>query len=175
MPEVDSGIKSTGSKDSFRIVSSIKKRIGPASGWHGWKLHRVCAVAAVWIPLAAVLTAANRPDSDLAPLLLVELPAEVRYFLADRHYNRDELRALCAQDGRCLVTTRYGCYPHTDDGVVVRRTFHKLRSVAIENLNEHLKGIFDGHGQVPTKGLLATSALQMARGLRLSISPIEPL
>lgn len=26
----------------------------------------------------------------------------------------------------------------------------------MENFNEHFKGIFDGHGQVPTKGLLAT-------------------
>lgn len=26
----------------------------------------------------------------------------------------------------------------------------------MENFNEHFKGIFDGHGQVPTKGLVAT-------------------
>jgi hypothetical protein len=130
------------------------------SGWHGWiygwKLHLACAVAAVWIPLAAALTPANLPDSDLAPELLRELPAEVRFVLGDRHYNRAELRALCTQDGRCLVTTKYGRSPHTDAGVEVRRTFHKLRSVAIENFNEHFKGIFDGHGQVPTKGLIAT-------------------
>jgi hypothetical protein len=31
-----------------------------------------------------------------------------------------------------------------------------LRSVAMENFNEHFKGICDGHGQVPTKGLIAT-------------------
>jgi hypothetical protein len=30
---------------------------------------------------------------------------------------------------------------------------HALRSRAIENLNEQCKGIFDAHGQVPTKGL----------------------
>ena len=57
---------------------------------------------------------------------------------------------------RLRVTTTYGRYPHTDDGVEVRRIFHKLRSIAMENFNEHFKGIFDGHGQVPTKGLLAT-------------------
>jgi Transposase DDE domain len=130
------------------------------SGWHGWiyswKLHLISAVAKVWIPLAAELTAANVADSEQAPALLRELPLEVRFVLGDRHYNRDELQALCAQDGRFLVTTKYGRYPHSDDGVEVRRTFHKLRSVAIENYNEHFKGIFDGHGQVPTKGLLAT-------------------
>ena len=136
------------------------------SGWHGWiygwKLHLVAAVAAVWIPLAAELTAANVADSELAPELLKELPAEVRVVLGDRHYNRDALRTLCTQDGRLLVTTRYGRYPHTDDGVEVRRTFHKLRSVAIENFNEHFKGIFDGHGQVPTKGLLATQRFALS-------------
>lgn len=113
-------------------------------------------MAAIWIPLAAELTAANVADSDQAPTLLREVPPEVRFVLGDRHYHRDELRELCMQDGRLLVTTQYGRYPHTDDGVEVRRTFHKLRSVAIENFNEHFKGIFDGHGQVPTKGLLAT-------------------
>lgn len=118
---------------------------------YGWKLHLVCAVATVWIPLAAELTAAHRPDSDLAPQLLGDLPAEGRFVLGDRHYNRDELRALCAQDSRCLVTTKYGRYPHTDDGVEVRRTFHKLRSVAMENFNELIFGIFDGHGQVPPR------------------------
>lgn len=130
------------------------------SGWHGWvygwKLHLVSAVATAWIPLAARVTPANIPDSDQAPFLLRELPLEVRFVLGDRHYHRDELHALCFQDGRFLVTSQYGRYPHTDAGVEVRRTFHKLRSVAIENLNEHVKGIFDGHGPVPTKGLIAT-------------------
>jgi hypothetical protein len=31
-----------------------------------------------------------------------------------------------------------------------------LRSLAIENFNEHFKGVFDAHGQVPTKGLTNT-------------------
>ncbi|HLG60442.1 MAG TPA: hypothetical protein VKY19_00810 [Ktedonosporobacter sp.] len=62
----------------------------------------------------------------------------------------------CESHDRLLVATHYGKYPHTDDGVEVRRIFHKLRSTAIENFNEHFKGIFDGHGQVPPKGLLAT-------------------
>ena len=48
-------------------------------------------------------------------------------------------------------------YPHTDDGVEVRRIFHKLHSRAIENFNEHFKGIFDGHGQVPIKGRINTA------------------
>jgi transposase len=130
------------------------------SGWHGWvygwKLHVVSVVAAVWFPISAVLTPANVADSEPAPELLREVPAEVRFVLGDLHYNTQDLRELCEQDGRQLVTTQYGRYPHTDDGVEVRRIFHKLRSIAMENFNEHCKGIFDGHGQVPTKGLLAT-------------------
>ena len=63
---------------------------------------------------------------------------------------------MCAQAERILITSQYGRYPHTDDGVEVRRIFHKLRSTAIENFNEQFKGIFDGHGQVPTKGLTNT-------------------
>jgi hypothetical protein len=130
------------------------------SGWHGWvygwKLHVVSVVAAAWFPIAAMLTTANVADSEPAPQLLQEVPAEVRFILGDRHYNTPELREICERDDRLLVTTKYGRYPHTDDGVEVRRIFHKLRSIAMENLNEHFKGIFDGHGQVPTKGLLAT-------------------
>jgi hypothetical protein len=136
------------------------------SGWHGWvygwKLHIVCTVAAVWIPLAAELTPANAADNETAPLLLRQLPAEVRYVLGDRHYNDPELRLLCEQNDRSLVTTQYGHYPHTDDGASVRRVFHKLRSSAIENFNEHFKGIFDAHGQVPTKGLANTQRFALA-------------
>ena len=76
----------------------------------------------------------------------------MRYVLGDRHYNTPELREQCAEDGRYLVTSRYGRYPHSDDGVEVRRIFHKLRSTAIENFNEQFKGIFDVHGSVPTRG-----------------------
>lgn len=113
-------------------------------------------MATVWFPIAALLTPANGSDSASAPKLLREVPAEVRFVLGDRHYNTPELREQCDLADRLLVAGRYGCYPHTDDGVEVRRVFHKLRSLAMENFNEHFKGIFDGHGQVPTKGLLAT-------------------
>jgi hypothetical protein len=130
------------------------------SGWHGWvygwKLHVVSVVAGVWIPLVADLTSANVADNEAAPALIWELPAEVRYLLGDLHYNAPNVREECEKSQRILVTTQYGPYPHTDDGVEVRRIFHKLRSLAIENFNEHFKGIFDGHGQVPTKGLVNT-------------------
>ena len=130
------------------------------SGWHGWvygwKLHIACVVATVWIPLCAELTSANLADNEIAPALIGELPAAALFVLGDVHYNAPNVREVCEQTNRLLVTTQYGPYPHTDEGVEVRRIFHKLRSLAIENFNEHFKGIFDGHGQVPTKGLINT-------------------
>lgn len=136
------------------------------SGWHGWvygwKLHIVCTVASVWIPLAAYLTPANEPDNEVASELIPELPEEARFVLGDLHYNAPNVRQLCEESEHILVTSQYGSYPHTDDGVEVRRIFHKLRSLAIENFNEQFKGIFDIHGQVPTKGLVNTQRFALA-------------
>jgi hypothetical protein len=130
------------------------------SGWHGWvygwKLHLVTTVAGAWIPLAADLTAANVADNVQALTLLPELPAEVRFVLGDQHDHDPAIDAACTQAGQTVVATHRGPYPHTDDGVEVRRLLHELRSRAIENLNEPFKGIFDVHGQVPTKGLVNT-------------------
>lgn len=128
-------------------------------GWvYGWKLHLMTVVADVWIPLVAQLTPANHDDGTEAEKLLEELglPGQVRYLLGDRHYNTPTLRTRCEGEGWVLIASLYGKHPHTDGGVEVRRLFHKLRSVAMENFNEHFKGIFDGHGQVPTRGLTNT-------------------
>ena len=73
--------------------------------------------------------------------------------LGDQHYNTPELRAACALQGRELVATRRGPYPHTDGGVEVRRIFHKLRSQAIEPFNGLFKHVFEWRGQMPVKGL----------------------
>src|SRR5205807_6876623 len=56
---------------------------------------------------------------------------------------------------------------HREKGEV-RRLFHKLRSIAIENFNEHFKGIFDAQGQVPTKGLVATQRFDLGRSLSIN-------
>ncbi len=124
--------------------------------WYGWKLHLACTVSAIWIPLAAELTVANTHDQDMAPDLVRELPSEVRYVLGDTHYNEPGLRAVCERDNRVLVATRRGPYPHTDDGVEVRKLFHRLRSKAIEPFNGLFKNIFEWGGQVPVKGLKRT-------------------
>lgn len=130
------------------------------SGWHGWvygwKLHVVTTVAAIWLPLAAVLTPANAADNEVAPALITALPPDVRFLLGDTSYNDPDLYRQCAATDRILVTPRRGTYPHTDDGVAVRRVFHHLRSHAIENFNGQFKAIFDVARPVPTKGLRAT-------------------
>ncbi len=124
--------------------------------WYGWKLHLACAVASVWIPLAAELTPANTADNTVAPLLIRQLPFEVRYVLGDTHYNDPKLRTVCELSDRLLVASRRGKYPHRGVGIEVRRIFHKLRSKAIEPFNGLFKNVFEWGGQVPVKGLNRT-------------------
>ena len=129
-------------------------------GWvYGWALHLVATAGPVWIPLAAQLTPANEADNEVAPLLLNELPDQVRFVLGDTHYNAPQVRQECALRGRTLVASGHGSYPHPDDAnnsKAVRQVLHKLRSVTIENFNQQFKGIFDGHRSVPTKGRVKT-------------------
>lgn len=124
--------------------------------WYGWKLHLACAVSSIWIPLAAQLTVANTDDASVAPALLRQLPAEVRYILGDTHYNTPDLRQACEARGCWLVASRRGKHPHSDSGVEVRRIFHKLRSQSIEPFNGLFKNVFEWGGQVPIKGLRRT-------------------
>ncbi len=130
------------------------------SGWHGWvygwKLHLAITVAGVWIPLSARLTPANTADNEVAPHLIEELPGEARFVLGDTHYNAPNVQEACERAERFLVAPRGGPHPHTDEGVEVRRIFHRLRSMANENFNEHFKAIFEVHGPVPTKGKVNT-------------------
>jgi hypothetical protein len=147
------------------------------SGWHswvyGWKLHLVSIVAAVWIPLAADLTPANIADNETAPALLREAPLDTRFVLGDRHYNAPNVRQVCEQAGQILVATHYGRYPHTHVGVEVRRIFHKLRSLAIENFNEHFIGWCVGLSRCASaSGLLSHYARREPTWLILSLPPL---
>jgi hypothetical protein len=146
--------------------SSIDTEAGwSKSGWHGWwygwKLHLAVTVGAIWIPLAAELTVANRGDNKVAPLLLKHLPGEVRYVLGDTHYNDPELRNQCHRRGCELVATRRGPYPHRDGGVEVRKIFHKLRSQAIEPFNGLFKNVFEWRVKMPVKGLQRSQLLAL--------------
>ena len=88
--------------------------------------------------------------------MLTGLPHDVSAILGDQHYNDPALLAQVTGEDRLLITTKRGPYPHTDDGVEVRRIFHQLRSHAIENFNSQFKDMFGCLGAVPTKGALAT-------------------
>jgi hypothetical protein len=135
------------------------------SGWHGWwygwKLHLAVSVGCLWIPLAAELTVANTADNEVAPLLLQEMPKQVRYVLGDTHYNDGEFRQMCNQQGCELVATRRGSYPHVDGGVGVRSIFHKLRSQSIEPFNGLFKNVFEWRVKMPVKGLQKTKLLAL--------------
>ena len=150
------------------------------SGWqgwvYGWKLHLAIAVCEVWIPLAARLTPANTAETLVAPYLIEQLPDEARFVLGDIHYNAPNVRQACLRSTqeRFLVTTKRGAYPHTDDGVEVRRIFHKLRSMANENFNEHFKAIFEVHGEVPHKGVDQHPAFRSWSGVGLPASSALP-
>ena len=135
------------------------------SGWHGWwygwKWHLAVSVGSVWIPLAAELTPAHTADTEVAPRLLVPLPAEVRYILGDTAYNAPKVRSRCEQANRTLVATQRGPYPHHDEGVEVRRIFHQLRSQAIEPFNGLFKNVFEWRTQMPVKGLQRSQLLAL--------------
>jgi Transposase DDE domain len=146
--------------------SSIDTEAGwSKSGWHGWwygwKLHLAVTVGAVWIPVAAELTVANRGDNEVAPWLLRQLPGEVRYVLGDTQYNDPELRHQCHQRGCELVATRRGPYPHDDGGVAVRKVFQQLRSQAIEPFNGLFKNAFEWRVKMPVKGLQRSQLLAL--------------
>ena len=114
-----------GGLDEVRLAR-VGLRLEAPSGHHRGRC--------VWIPLAARLTPANVSDNRVAPPLIEELAEEARFVLGDTHYNAPEVRAACVESGRFLVASGRGPYPHTDAGVEVRRIFHSLRHVAIENL-----------------------------------------
>jgi hypothetical protein len=146
--------------------SSIDTEAGwSKSGWHGWwygwKLHLAVTVGAVWIPLAAELSVANQADNTVAPRLLEQVPAEVRYVLGDTHYNDPELRRQCHRRGCELVATRRGAYPHADSGAAVRKVFHQLRSKSIEPFNGLFKNVFEWRVKMPVKGLQRSQLLAL--------------
>ncbi len=146
--------------------SSIDTEAGwSKSGWHGWwygwKLHLAVTVGSVWIPVAAELTVANRGDNEVAPVLLAQLPGDVRFGLGDTHYNDPTLRQQCHRRGCDLVATRRGPYPHGDGGVEVRKVFHRLRSQAIEPFNGLYKNVFEWRVKMPVKGLQRSQLLAL--------------
>lgn len=111
--------------------------------------------------MAAELAVANRGDNEGAPLLLQELPGEVRDVLGDTQYNAPDLRGQCHRHGCELVATRRGPYPHRDGGVEVRKVCHKGRSQAMEPFNGLFKNVFEWRVKMPVKGLQRSQLLAL--------------
>ena len=65
------------------------------------------------------------------------------------------------QGGTHAYPGAYGAYPHHDEGVDVRRLFHKLRSQAIEPFNGLFKNVFEWRTQMPVKGLQRSQLLAL--------------
>ena len=146
--------------------SSIDTQVGcNKSGWqgwwYGWQRPRAVTVGAVWSPLAAGLTVANRGDNEVAPLWLQQLPGAVRDVLGDTHDHDPELRSQCQSRGCALVARRRGADPPRDGGVEGRRLFHKLRSQALEPFNGLFKNIPDWRVKMPVKGLQRSQLLAL--------------
>ena len=88
--------------------------------------------------------------------------------LGDTHYHSAELQQAAWQQGRAMVATQPGPYPHNDAGAPVRSIFHKLRSLAIEPYNGLFKNIFEWGGYLPVKGLKRTQLIVLGRSLFIS-------
>ena len=135
------------------------------SGWHGWwygwKRHRAVTVGAVWRPLAAEWPVAHCGDNEVAPIVLDQLPWEVRDVLGAPHDNDPELRDHCPQRGWDLVATRRGPQPHRASGVEVRKGVHTLRSQAIAPFNGLFKNVFEWRVKMPVKGLQRSQLLAL--------------
>lgn len=70
------------------------------------------------------------------------------------------------------MTSGRGLYPHTDAGVEVRCTFHRLRNVAIENFNEHFEAVFGAYEPVPTKGEANTARFASGAVFVYQLAPL---
>ena len=71
---------------------------------------------------------------------LHELPADVRFILGDTSYHDPRSsRSTVRPPTASWWPPGTAAYPHTDDGVALRRIFHQLRSLAIAHFNEQIQ------------------------------------
>ena len=166
---------------SCPIPPSTPRRTGPSpagtAGSTAGSCIWSCTVAAVWIPLAAELTPANAADNEVAPRPAARAAARGPLPAGRPALRRPRrARSVCAQADRALVTTQHGAYPHTDDGVEVRRVFHQLRSHGHRELQRAVQGPSSTcHGQVPTRGLRATRRFALGAVFVYQLAAALPL
>ena len=95
-----SGTRKIGRRAWCPIPRLIPKRTGASRAGTGGGMAGSCTwrcpSAASGFPWPPSSPLANVADSEVAPRLFTQLPAEVRYVLGDQHYNTPDLRAECA-------------------------------------------------------------------------------
>jgi hypothetical protein len=118
-------------------------------------------VGAVWSPLAAELTVANRGDQGGTPVWVTQLPGEVREVWGETHDNDPKWRPQCHRRGGELIAMPRGPYPHREAGVEVRKGFHQPRSQALESFNDLSNHVFAWRVKMPVKGLQRSQRLAL--------------
>jgi hypothetical protein len=111
-----------------------------------------------------------KADTEHAPALIRELPADLRFLLSHQHYYSAKRETVCEQQHYTLVTTRNTQrrpHPCTDPGVEVRRILPKTRSLDIEDFNEQFKGSLTATA-MPHQGTPHHALSCLVRGIRIS-------
>ena len=124
-----------------------------AKKWiYGYKLHVVCSVGKLVVPLSACFTSGNIPDRNMYESLITAFGGSVQNVLADAGYDADKLYKLTEKQDMRLIAVinkigkntkpkrqeRYNFY-HSQEGQLL----HKPRRSTIEPLFEAIKSTFE--------------------------------
>ena len=122
-------------------------------GWiFGYKLHITSSTGSLIVPLSADFTQADVQDNQMySAITSSSLPQGVRYMAADSGYDDYKLYNLSIEKGFELVCPVSQIYSHTSSdrlqliefyGSELGQAIHSWRSISIEPLIEHIKGVF---------------------------------
>ena len=125
----------------------------------GYKLHMICSVGKLIVPLSAGITTANVHDSKMFQKLIEPLLESIKNILADPAYADSKLYDASDKKNHRLICP-IKVYPSTPPDRIKRAEFYHCkvgqelyahRKTSIEPLFEIIKDIF-GIRTVPTKG-----------------------
>jgi hypothetical protein len=124
------------------------------SGWiFGYKLHITSSTGSLIVPLSADFTQADVQDNQMYPIITSSLPQGVCYMAADSGYDDDHKLYDLSIDRRGfeLVCPVSEIYNHTSSDRLqlielyeseLGQAIYSWRSISIEPLIEHIKGVF---------------------------------
>jgi hypothetical protein len=119
----------------------------------GYKLHITASTGSLIVPLSADITRADIQDNQIYPTITCSssLPQGVRYIAADSGYDDHKLYNLSITRGFELVCPVSQIYNNTSSDRLQLIEFYESelgqeiyswRSISIESLIEHIKGVF---------------------------------